>query len=140
MIFLNFCLLLWVIFALLDPDPIRIRIRTTARKGKCLMQEILTPKSSIFPEMFIKCHRKTKKRRSEDNCRFPQKHKKNLRFNSSLEDAVDELVAWTVAVAVLVQLTEEVLDAGLLVVVELEVALPPLLPVEVLHLLQLLKE
>jgi hypothetical protein len=63
-----------------------------------------------------------------------------IRFNSSLEDAVNELVTWTVAVAVLVQLAEEVLDAGLLVVVELEVALPPLLPVEVLHLLQLLKE
>jgi hypothetical protein len=66
--------------------------------------------------------------------------KRYLRFNSSLEDAVDELVAWTVAVAVLVQLAEEVLDAGLLVVVELEVALSPLLPVEVLHLLQLLRE
>ncbi len=66
--------------------------------------------------------------------------RRNLRFNSSLEDSVDELVARTVAVAVLVQLAEEVLDAGLLVVVELEVALPPLLPVEVLHLLQLLEE
>jgi hypothetical protein len=77
------------------------------------------------------------------NCRCPQtfsKKRRNFRFNSSLEDAIDELVAWTIAVAVLVQLAEEVLDAGLLVVVELEVALPPLLPVEVLHLLQLLKE
>jgi hypothetical protein len=106
------------------------------------MPETLTPKSSIFPEMFIKCDIKTKKTRNEDNCRFPKKLyiKRNLRFNSSLEDAVYELVAWTIAVAVLVQLAEEVLDAGLLVVVELEVALPPLLPVEVLHLLQLLKE
>ena len=37
-----------------------------------------------------------------------------------LEDAVDELVPGAVAVPVLVQLAEKVLDAGLLVVVELE--------------------
>ena len=56
-----------------------------------------------------------------------------------LEDPFDELVARTVAVTVLVKLPEEVLDAGLLVVVKLEVALTPLLPVKVLDLLELLE-
>jgi hypothetical protein len=132
---------LWDIFALLDPDPIRIR---TLLERKILNAGNLDAKVVSFPELFIKCDRKTRKKRAiKTNVAFRKDifyKRRNFRFNSSLEDAVNELVAWTVAVAVLVQLAEEVLDAGLLVVVELEVALPPLLPVEVLHLLQLLKE
>lgn len=56
-----------------------------------------------------------------------------------LQDAVDELIAGTVAVTVVIQLPEEVLHPGLLVVVVLEVLLPPRLPVEVLDLLELLE-
>ena len=55
------------------------------------------------------------------------------------QDPVDELVPGTVAVTVIVQLPEEVLDTGLLVVVVLQILLPPGLPVKVLHLLQLLE-
>ena len=55
------------------------------------------------------------------------------------QDSVDELVPGTVAVAVIVQLPEEVLDSGLLVVVVLQILLSPGLPVKVLHLLQLLE-
>ena len=57
-----------------------------------------------------------------------------------LEDALDELaVALEEAVGVLVELAHEVGDPGLLVVVELEEALAPLLPVEVLHVLELVE-
>ena len=55
------------------------------------------------------------------------------------EDAVDELVSRTVAITVIVQFPEEVLDTRLLVVVVLKILLPPGLPVEVLDLLQLLE-
>merc|ERR1719361_785154 len=55
------------------------------------------------------------------------------------QDSVDEFVSGTVTVTVIVQLPEEVLDTGLLVVVVLQILLPPGLPVKVLHLLQLLE-
>ena len=55
------------------------------------------------------------------------------------QDSVEEFVSGTVAVTVIVQLPEEVLDPGLLVVVVLQILLPPGLPVKVLDLLQLLE-
>ena len=60
-------------------------------------------------------------------------------MTNHLQDAFDKLVPGAVTVPVVVQLPEEVLHAGLLVVVELEVPLSPLFPVKVLHVLQLLK-
>ena len=56
-----------------------------------------------------------------------------------LEDAVDEVVSAEEAVGVFVQLAEQVRHSGLLVVVVLQEALSPLVPVEVLDLLQLLE-
>ncbi len=56
-----------------------------------------------------------------------------------LQDAVHEVLSRQESVAVLVQLAEEVRDAGLLVVVVLEEPLAPFLPVEVLDLLELLE-
>ena len=55
------------------------------------------------------------------------------------EDAVDELVSGTVTVTIVIELPEEVLHPGLLVVMVLEVLLPPGLPVKVLDLLELLE-
>ena len=56
-----------------------------------------------------------------------------------LEDAVDEVVADEESVGVFVQLPEQVRHPRLFVVVVLEESLPPLVPVEVLDLLQLLQ-
>ena len=66
-------------------------------------------------------------------------HFKLRRWELGLQDSIDEFVSWTVAITVVIQLAEEVLDARLFVVVVLEVTLSPVLPVEVLDLFKLLK-
>ena len=55
------------------------------------------------------------------------------------QDSVNELISRTVAITIIIKLPEEVLNSGLLVVVVLEVLLPPGIPVKVLDLLQLLE-
>ena len=66
-------------------------------------------------------------------------HFKLGRRELCLQDSINEFVPGAVAITILVQFAEEVLDARLLVVVVLEVALAPILPVEVLDLLKLLE-
>lgn len=56
-----------------------------------------------------------------------------------LEDPLGEVVALQEAIHVLIELSHEIRDTGLLVVVELEEPLAPFLPVEVLDLLKLLQ-
>ena len=56
-----------------------------------------------------------------------------------LQDPVDELIAGTVAVTVVIQLPEEVLHPGLFVVVVLQETFAPIVPIEVLDLFQFLQ-